>query len=68
MMTGCGFDSLLVEAVRQTYAQAVEKGYGDRLMASRWRCTRNESAGLWSRAAVATAPDRQTARRSNNAF
>jgi len=34
MMAGCGFDSRLVEAVRQTYAEAVEKGYGDRLMAS----------------------------------
>jgi 3-hydroxyisobutyrate dehydrogenase-like beta-hydroxyacid dehydrogenase len=34
MMADCGFDSLLVEAVQQTYAQAVEKGYGDRLMAS----------------------------------
>jgi 3-hydroxyisobutyrate dehydrogenase-like beta-hydroxyacid dehydrogenase len=34
MMGSCGFDSLLVEAVRQTYVQAVERGYGDRLMAS----------------------------------
>jgi len=34
MMAGCGFDSRLVEAVRQTYAEAVEQGYGDRLMAS----------------------------------
>jgi 3-hydroxyisobutyrate dehydrogenase-like beta-hydroxyacid dehydrogenase len=34
MMAGCGFESLLVEAVRQTYVQAVEQGYGDRLMAS----------------------------------
>jgi len=34
MMAGCGFDSLLVDAVRQTYAQAVEQGYGSRLMAS----------------------------------
>ena len=34
MMAGCGFDSRLVEAIRQTYSEAVEKGYGDRLMAS----------------------------------
>jgi 3-hydroxyisobutyrate dehydrogenase-like beta-hydroxyacid dehydrogenase len=34
MMAGCGFESRLVEAVRQTYAEAVEQGYGDRLMAS----------------------------------
>jgi 3-hydroxyisobutyrate dehydrogenase-like beta-hydroxyacid dehydrogenase len=34
MMEGCGFPSLLAEAVHRTYAEAVEKGYGDRLMAS----------------------------------
>jgi 3-hydroxyisobutyrate dehydrogenase-like beta-hydroxyacid dehydrogenase len=34
MMETFGFDSLLVEAVHGTYAEAVEKGYGDRLMAS----------------------------------
>ncbi len=34
LMTDCGFDSRLVEAVRQTYADAVAQGYGDRLMAS----------------------------------
>jgi 3-hydroxyisobutyrate dehydrogenase-like beta-hydroxyacid dehydrogenase len=34
MMAGCGFESLLVDAVRQTYSLAVEQGYGDRLMAS----------------------------------
>jgi 3-hydroxyisobutyrate dehydrogenase-like beta-hydroxyacid dehydrogenase len=34
LMADCGFDSRLVEAVRQTYAEAVAQGYGDRLMAS----------------------------------
>jgi 3-hydroxyisobutyrate dehydrogenase-like beta-hydroxyacid dehydrogenase len=34
MMAGCGFDSRLVDAVRQTYEEAVEQGYGERLMAS----------------------------------
>ena len=34
MMEASGFDSLLAEAVQRTYAQAVEQGFGDRLMAS----------------------------------
>jgi 3-hydroxyisobutyrate dehydrogenase-like beta-hydroxyacid dehydrogenase len=34
MMESHGFDSLLAEAVQRTYAQAVEQGYGERLMAS----------------------------------
>lgn len=34
MMQACGFESLMAEGVRATYTQAVERGLGDRLMAS----------------------------------
>lgn len=34
MMRGYGFESLLGEPLRQSYAEAVERGFGDKLMAS----------------------------------